>query len=173
MIDANRTQQFTHSTQPTGTYSWLSLPAQLTQGVATSTRVISTRTEQRARPFQQTKDTLMSKVVVVVDDVESSSLISEILKGAGHSVNTLRTSAEIFRVLSQYVPDVVIIEMNTPSVSNLLTLTFIRRLTELSHTKIIMITAHAQIAKSLWRAEVVLDKPVSNELLLEAVSRYL
>jgi CheY-like chemotaxis protein len=85
----------------------------------------------------------------------------------------LRSSAEVFRVLPKFVPHIVLVDMNIPGISNILTLSFIRRLSELRQTKIIVITHRAHIvesAKSIWRAEVILAKPVSPERLLETVS---
>jgi len=129
------------------------------------------RKQQNQR--QQTKDGLTSKILIVTDDVESCTTFTEVLEGAGHSVKMLRSSTEVFRVLPKFIPHIVLVDMNVPGISNILTLSFIRRLSELRHTKIIVITHRSQLmesAQSIWRAEVVLAKPVSPERLLETVS---
>lgn len=174
--------QHARSTQSNGTDYFVNVPAQATQSAA-NTRVIlaaaqvfAPRIEPRVKQGQRTKVAVMSKVLVIADDVESSGDVAEILEYAGHTVKTLRTSGELFRVFSQFVPDVVVMNMNIPGISSILTLSFIRRLTEVAHTKVIVLTANTQVAssaKSMWRAEVVLVKPVSPEQVLAAVTRYL
>ena len=160
VIDTTYLHQYARSTQSNGTDYYISVPAQATKSAANtravlcSCRVLAPSLEPKAKQCQRTKAAVMSKVLVVADDVESSSAVAEILERAGHTVRTLRSSGELFRVFAQFVPDVVVMNMNIPSISSILTLSFIRRLTEVAQTKVIVITANAQVAtsaKSMWR----------------------
>jgi len=122
---------------------------------------------------QRKKEVAMSKILIVADDVDTCLTFEEILEDAGYSVKLLHTSAEVFKVLPKFVPNIVLVDMNVPGIANILTLSFIRRLSELRQTKIIVITQRSQIAesaKSFWRAEAILTKPLSPERLLETVS---
>lgn len=139
----------------------------------TGLRSLNMMYSQQLNQHHETKDASMSKILIVADDVDSCTTFTGILEEAGHSVKMLRSSAEVFRVLPRFIPKVVLVDMNVPGVSNILTLSFIRRLSELRQTKIIVVTHRSQIvesAKSIFRAEVILTKPVSPERLLEAVS---
>ncbi len=121
------------------------------------------------------KDLLMSKVLIIDDDEEICETFSDILKHAGHDVHILKSGAEAFRVLPKLVPDVVLLDMHMPGVSGVLTLSFIRRLSRLSQTKVIIVSGHpelAESAKAIWGADLFLAKPVSPKQLVEAVATY-
>ena len=121
------------------------------------------------------KDLLMSKVLIIDDDEEICETFSDILKHAGHDVHILKTGAEAFRVLPKLVPDVVLLDMHMPGVSGVLTLSFIRRLSRLSQTKVIIVSGHpelAESAKAIWGADLFLAKPVTPKQLVEAVATY-
>jgi len=121
------------------------------------------------------KDLLMSKVLIIDDDAEICETFSDILKHAGHDVHILKTGAEAFRVLPKLVPDVVLLDMHMPGVSGVLTLSFIRRLSRLSQTKVIIVSGHpelAESAKAIWGADLFLAKPVTPKQLVEAVATY-
>jgi len=135
---------------------------------------IDDRDREQSNHVGQTKDSEMSKILIVVDDVESSQAYAEILASAGHSVKMLHSHAEIFRVLSLFVPNIVLVDMNVPGMSNMLTLSIIRRMSELTRTKIIVSTQYSDMTKTAqlnWRVDAVLTKPVSSEQLLETVSK--
>ncbi len=135
---------------------------------------IDDRDMEHTNHVGQTKDSEMSKILIVVDDVESSQAYAEILASAGHSVKMLHSHAEIFRVLSLFVPNIVLVDMNVPGMSNMLTLSIIRRMSELTRTKIIVSTQYSDMTKTAqlnWRVDAVLTKPVSSEQLLETVSK--
>lgn len=121
------------------------------------------------------KDCSMSKVLIIDDDDEICETFSDILKHAGHDVHVLKTGAEAFRVLPKLLPNIVLLDMNMPGVSGVLTLSFIRRLSRLSQTKVIIVSGHpelAESAKAIWGADLFLCKPVSPKQLVEAVANY-
>ena len=117
----------------------------------------------------------MSKILIIDDDEEICETFSDILLHAGHDVHILKSGAEAFRVLPKLVPDVVLLDMHMPGVSGVLTLSFIRRLSRLSHTRVIIVSGHpelAESAKAIWGADLFLAKPVSPKQLIEAVATY-
>jgi DNA-binding response OmpR family regulator len=131
---------------------------------------------QALQPSLQNKELRMGKIVIVDDDIEICETFCDILKHAGHEVRILNSGAEAFRLLPKLVPDVVLLDMHMPGVSGVLTLSYIRRLSRLVNTKIIIISGHpelAESAKSIWGADLFLPKPISPKQLVDAVTTYL
>jgi CheY-like chemotaxis protein len=115
----------------------------------------------------------MCKILIIDDDREICETFCDLLTHAGHTVKIVESGADAFRVVSRMAPDVVLLDMHMPGVSGVLTLSFIRRLSRLAHTKIIIISGHTDIAlsaKSIWDADMFLPKPVSPKQLLDAVA---
>src|SRR5436190_3487157 len=118
----------------------------------------------------------MGTILIVDDDIEICDTFSDILKYAGYDVYVVKSGAEAFKVLRRVSPDVVLLDMNMPGVSGVLTLSFIRHLTRLAHTRIIIVSGHPELAataKAVWGADLSLAKPVSPRQLLDAVGTYL
>jgi DNA-binding response OmpR family regulator len=115
----------------------------------------------------------MSKILIVDDDVEICDTFTDILRHAGYDVHVVKSGTEAFRVLRRVAPDVVLLDMNMPGVSGILTLSFIKHLTRLAQTRIIIVSGHpdlAATAKAVWGADMYLAKPVSPRQLLDAVA---
>jgi DNA-binding response OmpR family regulator len=115
----------------------------------------------------------MSKILIVDDDVEICETFMDILIHAGYEVHVVNRGQEAFRVLRRVAPDVVLLDMNMPGVSGILTLSFIKHLTRLANTRVIIISGHPDLAasaKAVWGADLYLAKPVSPRQLLDAVA---
>ena|SRR5258705_10721410 len=118
----------------------------------------------------------MCKILIIDDDREICETFSDLLTHAGHTVRSVESGADAFRVVPKMAPDVVLLDMHMPGVSGVLTLSFIRRLSRLAHTKIIIISGHPAMAisaKSIWEADMFLPKPVLPRQLLDAVAAVL
>lgn len=121
----------------------------------------------------QVHTAVMSKVLIVVDDVESCESFAQVLSGAGHSVRLVYSSTEIFRELLNFIPDIVLFDMNVPSIPNMLTLSIVWRMSELTRTRIVICTQRSQINGTQqvnWHADSILAKPISPDQLLETVA---
>ena len=117
----------------------------------------------------------MSKVLIIDDDQELCETFSDILQGAGHEIHVLTSGKEAFRVLPKLAPNIVLLDMNMPGVPGMLTLGFIRRLSRLAHTRVIIVSGHPDLAeedKAMWGADMFLAKPVTPRQLLEAIAIY-
>jgi DNA-binding response OmpR family regulator len=117
----------------------------------------------------------MSQILIVADDKDTVTSSLRILKTAGYAVKLLRTSSDLFRLLPQFGPDIVVTDMNFPGIAGMLTYSFTRRLSELKQTKIIVITNRpyvVDLAKGVWGAELVLSKPMLEDELLASVAIY-
>ncbi len=117
----------------------------------------------------------MSKVLIIDDDEDICATYSDILKHKGHNVHILTSGTEAFRVLPKLVPEIVLLDMNMPGISGSLLLSFIRRLSRLDNTKVIIVSGYvdlAESAKAIWGADMLLTKPISAKQLLDAVAIY-
>lgn len=117
----------------------------------------------------------MSQILIVADDKETVTATLRILKTAGYAVKLLRTSSELYRLLPQFGPDIVVTDMNFPGIAGMLTYSFTRRLSELKQTKIMVITNRpyvVELARGIWGAEMVLGKPIAEDELLASIAVY-
>jgi DNA-binding response OmpR family regulator len=117
----------------------------------------------------------MSKVLIIDDDVDVCEAYADILNHKGYEVHTLNSGAKAFRTLPKLVPDIVLLDMRLPDVSGALLLSFIRRFSRLSHTRVIIISGYTDLgesAKAIWGADLLLTKPISAKQLIEAVATY-
>jgi len=117
----------------------------------------------------------MSKVLIIDDDEDVCAAYSDILSHKGHEVHTLTSGAKAFRALPKLMPDIVLLDMRLPDVSGALLLSFIRRYSRLSHTKVIIISGYTDLgesAKAIWGADLLLTKPISAKQLVEAVASH-
>jgi DNA-binding response OmpR family regulator len=121
----------------------------------------------------QYKDRSMGKILIIDDDREISETFSDVLLHAGHDVYVANSGAEAFKLLRRMTPDVILLDMQMPDVSGMLTLSYIRHLTRLSHSRIIIVSGHPEMALSaqaVWGIDQYLHKPVSPRQLLDAVA---
>ncbi|SRR5258708_1893577 len=117
----------------------------------------------------------MCKILIVGDDKKICDTYSDSLKYSGHNIHVLNSAMLTLRVLPQLVPDIVLLDFQMPSVAGMFTLSFIRRLPHLAHTKVIIISfypVHGESAQSMWGANMLLVKPVASKQLIEAISIY-
>jgi CheY-like chemotaxis protein len=115
----------------------------------------------------------MGKILVIDDDREVSDTFSDILLHAGHDVHVANSGTEAFKILRRLTPDVILLDMQMPDVSGMLTLSYIRHLTRLTHSRIIIVSGHPQMAisaQAIWGIDQYLNKPVSPRQLLDAVA---
>src|SRR4051812_29142993 len=72
------------------------------------------------------KDSLMGKILIVVDETARLQEVADILKNGGYSTKTIHTSAEMFRILSRTEPEIFLVSQSMPGIGNLMILAFIR-----------------------------------------------
>lgn len=115
----------------------------------------------------------MGKILIIDDDREICETFSDILTHAGHDAYVANSGAEAFKLLRRLTPDVILLDMQMPDVSGMLTLSYIRHLTRLTQSRIIIVSGHPQMAisaQAIWGIDLYLNKPVSPRELLDAVS---
>jgi CheY-like chemotaxis protein len=114
----------------------------------------------------------MSKpcALIVEDHIDAAVIFSEALKKTGYQTETVRAGDTALARLATAVPDLVILDLSLPRVSGLQILDVIRADPRLTQTRVVVATAHPQLADSIRaKADLVLIKPISYTQLCEVV----
>lgn len=112
------------------------------------------------------------KILAIDDEPAITSVIRRVLKAAGYEVEVANDGFQGGTKLLQERPALVTLDLSMPGLDGYEVLDFIRRVPDICHTKVIVISAldqeHLQKALDAG-ADYVLAKPFSNEELLEKV----
>lgn len=111
-------------------------------------------------------------VLAIDDEPAITSVIRRVLKSAGYEVEVANDGFQGGTKLLQQRPALVTLDLSMPGLDGFEVLAFLRSMPEISHTKVIVISAlsQQQLQRALDEgADSVLPKPFSNEELLKAV----
>jgi chemosensory pili system protein ChpA (sensor histidine kinase/response regulator) len=113
--------------------------------------------------------------LVVDDSLTARRAAAKVMKDAGYTVRTAIDGLEAVAILQNYVPDVMLVDMEMPRMNGLELTSHVRNAERTKETPVIMITSrstekHRQQAKSAG-VDVYLTKPFSDEILLSHVAR--
>lgn len=87
----------------------------------------------------------MSKKILVVDDnVDSIMILRSILESQGYTVRTAQSGADALTLLTQEVPDLVLLDVMMPQMSGIEVLERIKTTHATSRVPVIMVTAKIQ-----------------------------
>lgn len=117
----------------------------------------------------------MARILLVDDEPDMVQVWKLFLRRSGHEIEEAHDGLEALHVTKSFLPDLVILDLMMPMAAGDLVLGFIRSTEELSHTRVIVITAHprgAQLAEDL-EADGFLAKPVQMVQFQEEVERVL
>jgi CheY-like chemotaxis protein len=117
----------------------------------------------------------VGKILIIDDGIELCDTFSDILTPARHEVYALHTGSEVFRILPQLMPDIVLLDMHMPEIFGVIMLEFIRHLHRLEMTKVIIVSGYPEMAaaaQKTWGADLSLAKPVTPTQLLDTVASY-
>jgi CheY-like chemotaxis protein len=126
--------------------------------------------ELRNRPILSV---VMSKILLVEDDIATRLTISTILRNAGHAVMTANDGQECLNLYRIAAADVVIMDIFMPNKDGLETLLELRR--EFPHASVIAISGHREMNLMLKAAKGMgavraLTKPFEPETLVAIVA---
>ncbi|MCG8585082.1 MAG: sigma-54 dependent transcriptional regulator [Pirellulales bacterium] len=119
------------------------------------------------------EDNAFGRVLVVDDHPDARESMADVLRHAGHDVDTLGTAVEAFRRLGDASYDVVVTDLQMPGLSGL---EFIRKLEQRGDgVQIVMVTAYASISAAVEAmrhgAFDFLEKPLDAVALEHLVQR--
>ena len=115
----------------------------------------------------------MKKVLIVDDDAELRSTLSEILKGAGYHIDEASSGKEAIDKIASKDFDIALLDLMMPKMNGIETLTELKKITP--KTKVIMITAFATVENAVDAikkgASDYISKPFRIEELLTTIRR--
>ena len=111
--------------------------------------------------------------LIVEDDRDISALFRHVLDMDGFRTEIALHGQTAIDILSNSRPDLILLDLNLPGVPGEQILKGIRKDKRLIHSKVIVTTAHAEIAEGLQsESDLILLKPVSVEQFSELVKRF-
>lgn len=115
----------------------------------------------------------MKKVLIVDDDAELRSSLSEILKGSGYHTDEASSGREAIEKIASKEFDIALLDLMMPKMNGIETLTEFKKITP--KTKVIMITAFATVENAVDAikkgANDYISKPFRIEKLLATIRR--
>jgi len=113
--------------------------------------------------------------LVVDDSLTARRAAAKVMKDAGYTVRTAIDGLEAVSILQNFVPDVMLVDMEMPRMNGLELTSHVRNAERTKHIPVIMITSrstekHRQQGKAAG-VDVYLTKPFSDEVLLDHVVR--
>ena len=116
-----------------------------------------------------------SKCVLVVDDNEElSSMLSQLLERAGYQVVLAADGQTALTQAKQHSPDLILMDLSLPDISGWEAVALLRRMREFRNTPIIAVTAHVSPADQeralAAGCTVHVGKPFKTRMLLQKIA---
>ncbi len=120
----------------------------------------------------------MAKRVLIVDDEKNIVVSLEfLLEQAGYQYKIARDGREALKLLEEFSPDLVLLDVMLPHINGFEVCRRIRENTQWAATKIVMLTAKGQeveMAKGLaLGANAYISKPFSTKMLIRKINEIL
>ena len=119
----------------------------------------------------------MARVLVVDDDALQRAAMVSTLAKSGYTVVQATAGAEALRRVLDEPPDVIVLDLRLPDLHGVQVAGAIRAVAPTRRMPIVVVTAFpeevARLDPKLFGAECVLEKPVEESLLRDAVARCL
>ena len=113
-----------------------------------------------------------STALIIEDDLDLIHIFARALELSGYKTQTVSNGKEAVVLLSQIVPDIVVLDLHLPGLSGNDVLQYIRTDKRLVDTQIILATADYRMADDLRDlADLVLLKPISFKQLRDLSGR--
>ncbi|MBI4348445.1 MAG: response regulator transcription factor [Elusimicrobia bacterium] len=117
------------------------------------------------------------RIMVVDDELDSSTLLKDILKGEGHRVSSATSAEEALHKLQSELPDILILDLGLPGMSGLRLCELLKRDPRTVALPVLMLTSRRQEAFKVEGLQVGADdyvtKPFSAKELLARIEAIL
>lgn len=111
--------------------------------------------------------------LIIEDDADQNLIFTTALDQAGYKTESIKDGLTAQQRLNEVVPQTVVLDLHIPEVEGLTLLRQIRNDQRLTHVNVILATADAALAISLYaEADLVLLKPISFSQLSILASRF-
>lgn len=112
--------------------------------------------------------------LVIEDEEDLAEIFEKALTAAGYEVETIRDGSLALERIKQVVPVMITLDMHLPHVSGATLLEHIRADDRMTHTRVVVTTADAQMGESMrGEADLILIKPITFTQLRDLTSRLL
>jgi CheY-like chemotaxis protein len=121
------------------------------------------------------KEQRMKRVLIAEDNPDLRFIFSTVFDQEGFETTTVFDGRDAIRVLSESLPDILVLDVNMPHISGLEVLSFIHKHEGSQSLKVILVTSdpNAQYLKEASYADLFLVKPVSVPALVTLARRLL
>jgi len=111
--------------------------------------------------------------LVIEDEYDISLVFARALQSAGYDAEIVRSGDTAVTWLAAAAPDLVVLDLQLPRVPGTKVLRYIRTEPRLANTRVIVTTAHSNMAAGLQdRADWILIKPVNFGQLRDLAKRF-
>lgn len=112
--------------------------------------------------------------LIIEDDVDQNLIFTTALDQAGYETESIKDGLTAQQRLTEVVPQTVVLDLHIPGVAGVTLLSQIRNDQRLIDVNVILATADAALANSLYaEADLVLLKPISFSQLSVLASRFI
>ena len=114
-----------------------------------------------------------SVALIVEDDPDLINIFARALEISEYKTHTVSTGEDALKVLAEFEPDIVVLDLHLPGISGGEILQTIREDGRLRQTRVILATADYRTAEDLRdQADLVLLKPISFKQLRDLSARF-
>ena len=114
-----------------------------------------------------------SVALIVEDDPDLINIFARALEISEYKTHTVSTGEDALKVLAEFEPDIVVLDLHLPGISGGEILQTIRADGRLSQTRVILATADYRTAEDLRdHVDLVLLKPISFKQLRDLSARF-
>ena len=114
-----------------------------------------------------------SVALIVEDDPDLIHIFARALEISEYKTHTVSTGEDALKVLAEFEPDIVVLDLHLPGISGGEILQTIREDGRLRQTRVILATADYRTAEDLRdQADLVLLKPISFKQLRDLSARF-
>ena len=119
---------------------------------------------------------MTNKILLVEDDVDLCDTYRDALEAVGYHCMSVHRGDLAIEKLPQFLPDVVVLDLNLPRASGHIVLGYIKNHFALNKTKVVIVSGEERMVRSvtsLWGVDQYLPKPVSPSQLQSVITNLL
>lgn len=114
-------------------------------------------------------------VLYIEDNLDNVEIVTHILEKEGYTVLVATEGISGILLADEHKPDAIICDLHLPGISGIIVIDQIRKMPELAHTPIIMLTAdiYARPQSFDAGADAYINKPIRRNMLLRRLDEVL
>ena len=113
----------------------------------------------------------MKTILIVEDEFDVQQVVADVLRDEGYEVSVCSTGREALKLLSEFRPDLVLMDVMMPVLSGVQVLEVMRKTPGLDRVPVILMSETIPKTAQPYSWQLFLKKPFRLEHLLDAVTR--